>query len=145
MATTVTFYNSFLKESLDGTIDLDTDTLKVGLVTSGYAFDRDAHSRRSSITNEVVGAGYVAGGTTVTGKTVTQDNANDRALFDFDNPEWTSATFTARGAFLYKSTGVAANDPLVCFIDFGGDETVTGGTFRVALNASGLFEHKQGP
>lgn len=145
MATTVDFYNSFLKESLDGTIDLDTDTLKVLLVTSGYTFDRDAHSRRSSITNEVVGTGYTAGGVTLAAKVITQDNANDRALFDFDDPEWLLSSFTARAAVIYKSTGIAANDPLVCRIDFGGDQTVTGGTFRIKLDAAGLFEHKQGP
>jgi hypothetical protein len=143
VATTVTFYNSFLKESLDGTIDLDTDTLKVELVTSAYAFDRDAHSRRSSVTNEITGTGYTAGGVTLAGKVLTQDDPNDRALFDFTDPEWTSASFTTRAAVIYKSTGAAATDPLIAYLDFGGDQTVSGGTFRIALAALGFFEHKQ--
>lgn len=143
--TTVTFYNSFTKESLDGTFDLDSNTLKVMLVTSSYTFNRDTHDRRDDITNEVTGTGYTAGGVALTSKLLTQDNTNDRTLFDFDNPEWgpTASISGIRGAVIYKDTGAAATDPLMCFIDFEGDQTVTGGTFRIALDALGLFEHKQ--
>ena len=57
------------------------------------------------------------------------------AYVDFDNPEWTSATFTARGALIYNDT--TAGDNSVAVLDFGGDFTVSSGTFRVVFPAPG--------
>jgi len=52
--------------------------------------------------------------------------------FDADNPEWTSASFTARGALIYNNTD---GDRAIAVLDFGGDFTVSSGTFRVVFPA----------
>ena len=36
-------YNSFKSKIMDGSIDLDTDTIKVALVTSSYTPSQDDH------------------------------------------------------------------------------------------------------
>lgn len=133
-------YNSAKRDLINGSIDLDTDTIKGMLVTSTYSPNIDTHTKRSDITNEVSGTGYTAGGAALTTKTVTADNTNDRAAFDADDLSWSSSTITARGLVLYKSRGGASSaDELICYIDFGSDITSTASTFSIVFNASGIL------
>ena len=133
-------YNSFKRDIMNGAIDLDTDTIKVMLVTSSYTPDQDTHTKRSDITNEVTGTGYSAGGATLANKSVAVDNTDNEGVFDADDPSWATATITARGAVYYKSRGgVSSADELLFYQDFGADITSTGGTFLIALNAEGLL------
>src|SRR4051794_9558821 len=107
-------YNSFKRDIMNGALDLDTDTIKVMLVTSGYTPNIDTHTKRSDVTNEVVGTGYTAGGATLANKAVTADNTDDEGVFDADDITWSSSTITARGAVLYKSRGgLASADELI--------------------------------
>lgn len=124
-------FNSILDDNARGLVDFDTDTFKIMLVTSSYTPNKKTHSRRSSVTNEVSGTGYTAGGATTT-VTVTPDNTNDKVTVTFGTVSWPGSTLTARGAVVYKSTGTAANDPVVGYIDFNGDITSTGGTFSIS-------------
>lgn len=129
-------FNSCLDDALRALIDFDADDFKCMLVTSAYAPNKDTHTKRSDVTNEVVGTNYVAGGDDVT-VTVTKDTANDRVDVELGAAGWASATITARGAVYYKSRGgLASADELVAYIDFGADITSTNGTF--ALTASTL-------
>lgn len=129
-------YNSCLDDVARNNIDLDTDSFKVMLVTSAYTPDKDTHTKRSDITNEVSGTGYSAGGAAVT-LTVTKDTANDRIDTSLGGISLSSATITARGAVYYKARGGASSaDNLVAYIDFGSDITSTNGTW--ALTASTL-------
>src|ERR671926_414352 len=96
-------FNSFKKKIMDGSIDLDTDTIKVALVTSSYTPDQDAHDFFDDVTNEVSGTGYSAGGASLANKAVTADNTDNEGVFDADDTNWGSSTITARGAVLYKS------------------------------------------
>ena len=134
------FYNNTKKYCLNGSIDWDTDTIKAMLVTATYSPNLDTHAFRSDITNEVSGTGYTAGGATLANKAVNQDNTNDRAAFDSDDPQWTTATITARAVVLYKSRGGASTaDELAGYWDFGSDIVSTAGTFTIAVNAVGWF------
>lgn len=133
-------YNSFKRDSANGSIDLDTDTIKIALVTSAYTPDIDAHTKFSDITNEVTGTGYTAGGAALASKTVTADNTNNRGVFDAADAVWAASTITARGAVLYKSRGGAASaDELICYIDFASDKTSTAGTFTIQFDANGIL------
>lgn len=132
-------YNSFKRDIANGSIDLDTDTINVMLVTSSYAPNIDTHTKRSDITNEVAGTGYTAGGQALASKTVTADNTNDRAAFDAADVTWTTATITARGAVLYKSRGGASSvDELVAYYDFGADITSTASDFVIQWGSTGI-------
>jgi hypothetical protein len=127
-------YNSAIDDMARGAIDWDTDSFKVMLVTSSYSADKDAHLKRSSVTNEVTGTGYTAGGVT-TACTVTKDTANDKVTIQFAAVSWTSSTITARGAVYYKSRGgLSSADELVAYNDFGSNITTSNGTFSLAAS-----------
>lgn len=137
MATIV--YNSAKKALLDGGIDMANDTIKVALVTSGYTPDMDTHVFFDDITNEVSGTGYSAGGETLSGKSVTQDDDADESYLTASNTIWEGSSITARGAVMYKSTGVGSTSPLIAYFDFGQDETTVADTFRLTWPEGGLF------
>ena len=138
MATVI--YNSFKQKIMNGSIDLDTDTIKVALVSSSYTPDQDTHIFFDDVTNEVGDSGtYSAGGAELANKSVTQDDTDNEGVFDADNVSWTTATITARGAVLYKSTGTASTSPLIAYIDFGSNQTSTAGTFTITWNSEGIL------
>lgn len=132
-------YNSFKKNIMNGSIDLDTDTIKVMLVTSSYTPNQDTHEFKSDVTNEVTGTGYTAGGATLSNKSVTQDNTDDEGVFDADDVTWSNSTITARGAVLYKSTGNDATSPLICYFDFGENKSSSNGDFSIQWNSEGII------
>lgn len=136
-------FNRGKYDILRANINLTSDTIKIGLMATGYpaAFNPDTHQFWSDVSaNEIAATGgYTAGGATLANKAFTQDNANDLAYFDADDPQWTTATFTAYGAIVYKSTGTASTSPLIGWWDFGGAKTGTGGTFIAAIDPTGLI------
>lgn len=138
-------YNSGKVKLGNGTINWDTDTIKLALITSSYTPDIDAHDFWNDVSaNEVSSSGsYVAsttnGGVTLTA-TVTQDNANDRAIYDASDVSITGFTGTFRYGVVYKSTGTASTSPLICYIDFtGSDVSAVSATVTITVNAAGIF------
>jgi hypothetical protein len=117
-----------------GAIDFDTNSFKIELVTSSYTPNKDTHTKRSDVTNEISGTGYTAGGVS-TAVTVTNDTANDRIDINFADVSWASATLTAAAAVIYKTTGTASTDNLVAYLDFGGNVTSTNGTFTLDITS----------
>ena len=126
-------YNSFLEDVNEGNVVPAVDTFYIMLVTSAYVPNKDAHTRRSDVTDEVAGAGYVAGGQAIT-VTVTPDLVNDRTNLVFTTPlTWAASTITgARAGVIYKRRGgIAANDELVSYSDFGADYSSAGVDFTI--------------
>lgn len=133
-------YTTFTAKLLNGgAIDLDTNTIKVALCTSTYTPDQDAHDFFNDITNEVSGTGYTAGGAAIGSKTVTQDNTNNRSVWDGADVSWSSSTITARYGVIYKDTGTASTSPLIALIDFGQDISSSASTFTVTFNVDGIL------
>jgi len=129
----ITFLNA-LKNTL--ALDLDSDTLKVMLVTSSYTPDFGAHDFKGDVTNEVSGTNYTAGGATLGSVTLTQTGGTIK--FDAADTSWSSATITdARGAVIYDDS--LTDDPLIAYIDFGANYSSSNGTFTIAFNAGGIF------
>ena len=137
---TAKWYGVPLKNLLNGANlwDWDTDTIKISLHTSTYTPDLDTHDFWNDATNEISGTGYTTGGATLTTSAATYDTASDQVRIDATDPQWTTASFTARIAVIYKSTGVSSTSPLIIYIDFGGDETVTSGTFAIQFDSTGI-------
>ena len=131
MAITQAMCTSFKADLFNKEQDLDTDTIKIALYTSSATLD--ASTTAYTTTNEITGTGYSAGGETLANSTVATSGTT--AYVDFDNPEWTSASFTARGALIYNDT--TAGDNSIAVLDFGGDFTVSSGTFRIVFPAPG--------
>lgn len=133
-AATIHVPNSFLYDAVTGAIDVNTDTIKCGLVTSAYTYNRDTHTKYSDITNEVAtGGGYTAGGQTAS-VTVTNNTTSDKLVIVIDPADYAgSTTITARQVFCYKSRGgLASADELIVFADQGADVSSAGGTFTIA-------------
>ena len=129
----ITFLNA-LKNTL--ALDLDSDTLKVMLVTSSYTPNFGTHDFKGDVTNEVSGTNYTAGGATLGSVTLTQTGGTIK--FDAADTSWSSATITdARGAVIYDDS--LTDDPLIAYIDFGANYYSSNGTFTIAFNAGGIF------
>jgi hypothetical protein len=97
---------------------LATGTLKIALYTAEAGLD--ASTTVYTTTGEVTGAGYSAGGKTLTGVTVSQSGVT--AYLDFDDVTWDPAVFTARGALIYNAS---IGNLAIAVLDFGSDKTAT--------------------
>jgi hypothetical protein len=127
MAITQAMCTSFKQELLTGTHNFTNgtgDTFKIALFTSSATLG--AATTAYSVTNEVSGTGYTAGGNTLTN--VTPSTSGTTAFTDFADTTWSSATITARGALIYNSTD---SDKAVVVLDFGSDKTSTNGDFTI--------------
>jgi len=128
MAITQAMCTSFKVALLNGEMDFSADTtqtFKIALYTS--AANLSAATTAYSVTNEVSGTGYVAGGNTLT-ISAAPASSGTTAFLDFADTTWTDATITARGALIYKVGGTNA---AVAVLDFGADKTSTAGDFQV--------------
>jgi hypothetical protein len=148
MSITQTDVTSFKAELLLGVHDFRAsgDTFKVALYTSLASLD--ANTTAYTTSGEVVGAGYVAGGATLTNLGVTTSNTNSTAgvgFADFSDVSWPASTITARGALIYNTTPSATDNagnvlvnPAVAILDFGYDQSTTATTFTIVFpTASG--------
>jgi hypothetical protein len=138
MAITATPYGKFLMGLAKGQFDFTADTFKVALVGSSYAPNVDADEFFTDLSAEVTGTGYTAGGIALTGVAWTYDSTNNYGLLTADAVVWTVATFTARRAVIYKSTGSDATSRLVGYIDYGVDQSPAGVDFAISF-ASGVL------
>jgi hypothetical protein len=127
MAISQAMCTSFKLALLDGEIDFSSDTsqtFKIALYTSAATLG--ATTTVYSVTNEVSGTGYTAGGNTLT--VVAPTTSGTTAYLDFADTTWATATITARGALIYQSGGT---NPAVAVLDFGADKTSTAGDFTI--------------
>lgn len=129
MAITTAICNSYKKELFDGT-HASGDTYKIALFTDAATLG--AGTTAYSSTNESSGAGYDAGGKTLTGFTSGLDGST--AYVTFTDASWTSATITARGCLIYNSS---KSNKAVAVFDFGQNVTSTNGTFTVDFPGAG--------
>jgi hypothetical protein len=135
MAITQAMCTLFKKDALLGDHHLDTDDIYIALYTSSASLDAATDGYTTS--NEVSGSGYSAGGVALSSKAVTENSTS--GVFDAADPEWTSASFTARGALIYNKTlGDASSNSrgAIAVLNFGGDFTVAGGTFKIVFPAA---------
>ena len=85
---------------------MDSDTIKIALYTSSASLG--AATTAYTTSGEVAsGNGYTTGGETLTNPVI--GTSGTTAYVDFDNPEWTSASFTTAGALIYNDTTAGNN------------------------------------
>lgn len=131
---TTSFYDSFWHDMAQGLVVPSSDTVYLMLATSSYTPSKSAHSKRSDVTNEVTGTGYVSGGTPITITLTAASGNGDLELYGSNDAVWTTATITAAYGIAYKHRGGAASaDNLYWLDDFGGSFTSTSGTFTVHM------------
>ena len=133
MAITSAVCNSFKVEILTATHDFTAstgNTFNLALYTSSATLNKSTTVYTTTEELATTG-GYTAKGKALT--SVTPVLSTDTAVCDFSNISWTSASFTANGCLIFNDT--ATGDPACCAIAFGGDKTVTSGTFTVEFPA----------
>ena len=139
MAATAKLYGLALQSIATKKMDLSADTMKVMLCTSAYAPNQDTHQFQSSVTNEVAGTGYTAGGAVLTSQALSYNAATHALSFSAATVTWANSTLTARYAVIYDATpGSAAANPLLAYVDFGADTSSTASAFTITWNASGI-------
>jgi len=128
--------NSFKQEILVGTHNFTASSgnaFKLALYTSSASLGAGTTAYAS--TNEIsntAGSAYSAGGKTIVSVTPALDGSV--AVCDFADISFTSASFTANGCLIYNDTQA---DKAVCTVAFGGDKTVSSGTFTIQFPAAG--------
>lgn len=123
-------YNRFKANLMNKEIDLEADDVYVMLLSSSHAFTATDNTKSQIVANEISGTGYTASGALLAGKAVTQAATTK---WDATDAAWTTATFSAYHAVIYSGTDLIAS------IDFGGEQTVTAGTFTIQWNAAGII------
>ena len=128
--------NSFKQEILVGTHNFTASSgnaFKLAMYTSSASLGAGttAYSSSNEISN-TSGSAYSAGGKTIVSVTPALDGTV--AVCDFADISFTSASFTANGCLIYNDTQA---DKAVCVVAFGGDKTVSSGTFTIQFPAAG--------
>ena len=117
---------SFKRELYQAIHNLTTDVLKIALYTASA--DLNEATTAYSTSNEVTGTGYVAGGVTLTGVTVSSSGYT--AYVDFANVVF-GAAVTARCALIYNSSKANRS---IAVLDFGSDKTSANFTITMPSN-----------
>jgi hypothetical protein len=120
---------SFKKQLLEGKHNFSAaggNTFKIALYTSSAVIG--AETTAYTAAGEITGAGYTAGGTTLTN--VDPTTSGTTAYATFQTVSWPAATFTANGALIYNAN--AANASVVS-LAFGSDQSVSNSTFEIVF------------
>lgn len=143
------FQPTFIQASMgvNKNIEMLTDTLNVGLISNtglaaratsrGYQFVSQLLANGGSALTEVAGGNYSRQALTAVGWSTTALITT----FTAANPTWANASWSTYYAWIHDETASSATDatrPLLAIFDLGGIQTVTGATFTLAVNASGL-------
>ena len=127
--------NSFKQEILVGTHNFTASSgnaFKLAMYTSSASLGAGttAYSSSNEISN-TSGSAYSAGGKTIVSVTPALDGST--ACCDFADVSFTSASFTANGCLIYNDT---QSDKACAVVAFGGDKTVSSGTFTIQFPAA---------
>lgn len=141
---------AYIEDSLENTaaLDLNSDSFKVALYNNSVTPSQTVTSANSAYNvdqwgtaNEVYdGAEWAQAGQALDSVTF----APTSATLKFDAADEVSAGTSATlanvyGCLIYNDTASSPADQGVCYLYFGGVNSVTDGTFTVAFNASGIF------
>lgn len=134
---TITKYNQFVENLGKGVHNLNTDTIKIALTNT--APNVSTHTVRADITELSTGNGYTSGGGTVASTAYSQSSGTGKLSGN-------AVTFTASGgsigpfryAVFYDDTPTSPADPLIGYLDYGTNLTLTdGSTFTVGKDNAG--------
>jgi len=141
MAVSLTLCRKFYVSTFNKELDVDSDTWKVSLHTSGWTPAQDTDQYHSTPSNELAASGnYSTGGATISPLSVGVATTK-QANITGSNAAWTALTMSAaaRYASIYDSTpGTEATRPLLGWVDFGADQTVAGANFTISWAAGGI-------
>jgi len=137
------FFNKAKQLILNGTIDLDTDDIRVALCMTNTTADTENDGKvyvgDLTTLDEMDGANYVR--KALTNEAVNLDDANDRAEFDADDVTWTTlgaGTRSVAGVLVYKFVTDDTDSPLILWSEFASPVAADGNNFTVPWDANGI-------
>jgi hypothetical protein len=143
MAATITIFRAFMTSSFNKLADWDSDTVKCSLHTSTMSPAQDTWDFFNDLTNELAASGnYSSGGTTISPCSFLTGTSKHTAI-DGADAAWTNLTMSSAaryGAVTDTTPGTSATNPLMCWVDFGADQTVSGANFTIQWAAGGIVD-----
>jgi len=140
MAVTHNWYGQAFITMANKEADWDTDVVKTMISTVTYVPNQNTDKYKSSVTNEVTGTNYTAGGATISPLT----SAEATLVWNLDGADaaWTTVTFTGgRIAATYdNSPATDATRPLLSYVNFGADQSPAGVNFTIQWDAAGIVK-----
>ena len=113
-------FNSYWSDLHNAKVNITENTFYAMLTTTAYTPSKSGHSKRSNVSNEITGTGYVAGGVQVAAPTIAINSSTNIVSLSLPSATWTNATLTAGKCVYYvKYGGSASADILIAVIDFG--------------------------
>jgi hypothetical protein len=138
----VVVFNTAKEYLMDGTFDLDNDTIKIAICDNTVAPTATTATPALGDFTEVGAAGtYTAGGTTLTCTWV--ESAGTVTFDSSTNPTWAADASNDTDAYwgiIYAdnvTTPVA--DAAIAYLDLGGPVDMQAGDLTITWNASGIF------
>jgi hypothetical protein len=120
-------------------IDFANDSFKIILMKSGFTFNADTHHGYADVSASELGTGYgyTQNTKTLSGVTVTEDDTDDRTEITWSNVTWTASGGSigpTPGAIIFDDSPTTPQaDPIIGYIDFGGEQTqADGGTATIS-------------
>ena len=144
----VNVYDNAIKFLMNGTLDLDSNTIKLALFSSSMTVDLANHDTLSDISGEIAnGFGYTTGGQSLTGVTLTA--VTNGFKFSSNDVTWdaTGGSIPAwrYGVFYASGTYNSVVNPLIAY--FLGDTTpadiaatTDGNSVQVRCPTDGWFD-----
>ena len=132
----VTIANNFRVLLAQGNVDFDAHKFKAIAMKEGFIFDQTSDDLYANVSASEIttGYGYTAGGVTMTGLSIAQNDTDNRADITWNNITWTASggdVGPIAGVIIYDDS--ITGDPVLMYIDFGGAYTLAdGGTATVA-------------
>jgi hypothetical protein len=121
-------------------IDFANDSFKIILMASGFVFNPDTHHGYADLSASelATGYGYTRNTKTLSSVLVTEDDTNDRTEVTWANVTWTASGGSigpTPGAIIFDDTVTTPTaDPIVGYIDFGGEQTQADGGVATISN-----------
>ncbi len=120
-------------------IDFANDSFIIILMQSGFTFNKDTHHGYADVSASELSTanGYTVKTKALSGVAVTEDDTDDRTEITWSNVTWTASGGSigpTPGAIVIDDTVTTPTaDPIVGYIDFGGDQTqASGGTMTIS-------------
>lgn len=129
-------------------LNLSSASLKTALMKNGYTPNADDNFMSGISSNECDATNYAggfsgAGRKAISSPTVTEDDTNDKAVYDAADPStWSAlggaANNTLRHVVVWLPVTNDADSPVLFALDFGSDKTTNGGDFTVQWATGGI-------
>jgi len=127
----------YLRDQLfNGIHDPENDALFFAMYTTQADIDPRTADLQSTLTDELVGSGYAAGGYALAPTVIYTPGGDDRPVMDFDDIVIPSATWgigndAAQGAVIYNTEAGPQNDKVMWILNFGSPVAVNNGTVTI--------------